>query len=219
MRAEGVATYRLGVACANLGDRAQSIEFQQRYLVSASPIVRAKLRCYVKCTQNLTNHNFFAMRQEICKRVGDQVGEGAASAALAHSFKLLGDQKLALKYLETFLEISKRTKQARSEAEACTGLGTIYSSLGEHAKAVSFFEQTFEIARTLGDRRLMDGARINLGMARGNVSMNGFMNTVINDMDGLLAWKTKRVKFTEKDVDGSGAASRGGGGADSGTKS
>jgi tetratricopeptide (TPR) repeat protein len=90
------------------------------------------------------------------------VGEGAASAALAHSFKMLGDQKLALKYLETFLEIAQRTKQARSEAEACTGLGTIYSSLGEHAKAVSFFEQTFEIARTLGDRRLMDGARINL---------------------------------------------------------
>ena len=37
---------------------------------------------------------------EICKRIGDQLGEGAACAALAHSFKSIGDKKLAIRYLE-----------------------------------------------------------------------------------------------------------------------
>jgi len=47
LHAEGVATYRLGVACLAMNDRTQSIDFQQRYL-------------------------------NICKRTGDQIGEGAA---------------------------------------------------------------------------------------------------------------------------------------------
>jgi len=68
LRSEGLATYRLGVACAAQGtpaDRNESIEFQQKYL-------------------------------HICKKIGDQLGEGAACAALAHSFKEQGQTALAV---------------------------------------------------------------------------------------------------------------------------
>lgn len=174
LRAEGVATYRLGVACANLGDLPQSIEFQQRYL-------------------------------DICKRMGDQHGEGAACAALAHSFKELGDTKLAIKYLEKYLDISARTNQALSQAEACSALGSIYSSQGHHHTAVEYFEKTFEIARSVGDRKLVDQARVNLGMARGNMAIGGYMHVVTSDLSSLLKWKTRRVVFRQSA--GSAAAS------------
>ena len=64
---------------------------------------------------------------ELCGRTDDQLGEGAACAALAHSFKSMGDLKLAIKYLDRYLDIATRNKQAVAQAEACSALGTIYS--------------------------------------------------------------------------------------------
>lgn len=132
---------------------------------------------------------------EICKRIGDQIGEGAACAALAHSFKAMGDKKLSIRYLEKYLDIATRNKQAVAQAEACAALGAIYSEEADHDKSVQFFEKTFEIARAVGDRKLVDAARINLGMARGNMSMGNYMGVVNDDLDSLLKWKTRRANF------------------------
>lgn len=164
LRSEGLATYRLGVACASVGDKAASIEYHQRYL-------------------------------EICKRIGDQLGEGAACAALAHSFKDLGDTKLSIRYLEKYLDIATRNKQSVAQAEACAALGSIYSEQQNHERSVQYFEKTFEIARAVGDRKLVDAARINLGMARGNMSMGNYMGVVNDNLPALLKWKTRRVNF------------------------
>eukprot|EP00462_Mataza_sp_D1_P001185 CAMPEP_0175088464 /NCGR_PEP_ID=MMETSP0086_2-20121207/263_1 /TAXON_ID=136419 /ORGANISM="Unknown Unknown, Strain D1" /LENGTH=417 /DNA_ID=CAMNT_0016360901 /DNA_START=45 /DNA_END=1298 /DNA_ORIENTATION=+ len=164
LRSEGLATYRLGLACSASGDKEASIEYHQRYL-------------------------------EICKRIGDQLGEGAACAALAHSFKSIGDKKLAIRYLEKYLDIATRNKQSVAQAEACAALGQIYSEEGEHDRAVTYFEKTFEIARSVGDRKLVDSARINLGMARGNLTMGSYMGVVTDNLPALLKWKTRRVNF------------------------
>jgi tetratricopeptide (TPR) repeat protein len=164
LRSEGLATYRLGLACAASGDKTASIEYHQRYL-------------------------------EICKRIGDQLGEGQACAALAHSFKDLGDTKLAIRYLEKYLDIATRNKQSVAQAEACAALGGIYSEEGEHDRAVTYFEKTFEIARAVGDRKLVDSARINLGMARGNMTMGSYMGVVTDNLPALLKWKTRRTNF------------------------
>ena len=166
LRSEGLATYRLGVACAARGDRNESIEFQQRYL-------------------------------SICKRMGDQLGEGAACAALAHSFKELGQTDLAVSYLEKYQAIAQRNKQSVAQAEACAALGSIHSSGGEHHLAVHCFERTFDLARTVGDRSLIDSARINLGMARGNLAMARYMDIVKDNLPALLNWKTRRQQFKQ----------------------
>lgn len=166
LRSEGLATYRLGVACANLGDRNESIEYQQKYL-------------------------------HICKRIGDQLGEGAACAALAHSFKELGQTDLAVSYLEKYQAIAQRNKQSVAQAEACAALGSIHSNGGEHHQAVHCFEKTFDIARTVGDRKLIDSARINLGMARGNLSLENYMGVVQGNLPALLNWKTRRQAFKQ----------------------
>lgn len=165
LRSEGLATYRLGVACSAVNDTTAAIEYHQRYL-------------------------------EICKRIGDQLGEGAACAALAHSFKKLQDTKLSIRYLEKYLDIATRNKQAIAQAEACAALGAIYSEDGDHNKSVFYFQKTFEIARGVGDRKLVDSARINLGMARGNLSMGNYMGVVNDDLSSLLQWKTRRVNFS-----------------------
>lgn len=164
LRSEGLATYRLGVACAAMGDKNDSIEYQQKYL-------------------------------HICKRIGDQLGEGAACAALAHSFKEMGQTDLAVSYLEKYQSIAQRNKQSVAQAEACAALGSIHSASGDHHLAVNYFEKTFDIARTVGDRKLIDSARINLGMARGNMSMSKYMGVVKDNLPALLNWKTRRAAF------------------------
>jgi len=161
LRSEGLATYRLGVACAALGDKNESIDFQQRYL-------------------------------HICKKLGDQLGEGAACAALAHSFKEQGQTELAMQYLTKYEAIAQRNKQAVAQAEACAALGSIHSAGGDHHAAVNCFEKTFDIARTVGDRTLIDSARINLGMARGNMAIERYMDIVKGNLPALLNWKTRR---------------------------
>lgn len=168
LKAEGIATYRLGAACSNLGDRTQSIEYQQRHL-------------------------------DICKRNGDHAGEGIACAALAHSFKELGDKKLAIKYLEKVLELSTRHGQQLEQAEACGALGAVHSSQGQLNKALVYFEKTYEIARSVGEKKLIDSSRINLGIARGNIAMMDYMEVVATDLPSLLSWKTKRFLDSSKE--------------------
>jgi len=76
------------------------------------------------------------------------LGEGAACAALAHSFKEMGQTELAVSYLEKYQAIAQRNKQSVAQAEACAALGSIHSAGGDHHLAVNFFEKTFDIART-----------------------------------------------------------------------
>lgn len=132
---------------------------------------------------------------ELCRELNDQQGEGAACASLASAFQDLGDTKLAIRYLERFLELATKNKEQIAQARACAALGAIYSSQGQHDKAVPNFERSFEIARALNDRKLLDAARINLGMARGNLSLAPFMDVVRDNLAALLKWKTRRVTF------------------------
>jgi tetratricopeptide (TPR) repeat protein len=124
-------------------------------------------------------------------------GEGAACAALAHSFKELGQTDLAVSYLEKYQAIAQRNKQSVAQAEACAALGSIHSAASEHQAAVGCFEKTFDIARTVGDRKLIDSARINLGMARGNMAMSRYMAVVKDNLPALLNWKTRRQAFKQ----------------------
>ena len=55
-----------------------------------------------------------------------------------------------------------------SQARACCSLGKIYSAAGKFDRAVTYFERFFEVARSLNDRRMLDVARVNLGVARGS---------------------------------------------------
>jgi hypothetical protein len=65
-------------------------------------------------------------------------------------------------------------------------------------QAVMYFEKFFEVARNLGDNRILDIARFNLGVARGSVWKQEFLGIVDKDLDKLLNWKNLRIPFTEQ---------------------
>ena len=50
-----------------------------------------------------------------------------------------------------------------------------------------------QVAKTLQDRRMLDVARVNLGIARGCVRTGRYMDVVANDLTSLLQWKNIRM--------------------------
>jgi tetratricopeptide (TPR) repeat protein len=136
----------------------------------------------------------------LCTELKDIPGQGAASSALARAHLRLDSVPLAVEHLERFLQIAKKTDDLSAQASACCNLGIIYNRRGEFAKAVHFFEKNYETCRSmvtagLGSRKLVDQARVHLGMARGNANMDAYMFIVNEDMPSLLRWKNRRFNF------------------------
>lgn len=73
----------------------------------------------------------------------------------------------------------------RGPALACCQLGCLHYRRGELQQAVSSFERFFELSRSL-DQRLLDVARINLGVTRGALQLQQYMGIVANDLPRLL---------------------------------
>ena len=113
----------------------------------------------------------------LCMATGDRAGEGSALRSLAAVCQARGDDAGAIANLEAFLEIAK-TGDPRSQASACCSLGKIYSAQGKHDWAVMYFDRFFEVARGLNDRRMLDVARVNLGVARGAARATGMLKAV-----------------------------------------
>ena len=95
-----------------------------------------------------------------------------------------------------------------------------------HSQAVKYFERAYELVRALlasgeGTRRQVDGARVNLGMARGNARMGSYLNVINYDVKALLLWKNRRVLPSGSAAAGSGkgaGAAAGGAGAGAGAQ-
>eukprot|EP00976_Prorocentrum_cordatum_P068445 1179136-Prorocentrum_minimum.AAC.3 len=129
---------------------------------------------------------------QLCKVCGDRTGEGSACCALAQCYQDLDDVTQAISYLEQFLDLSKNANPS-NHARACCSLGVIYSKQHKFERAVTYFEKFFDVAKTLNDRRLLDIARVNLGISRGSAKTGRFMEVVAGDMHTLLQWKNVRM--------------------------
>ena len=127
--------------------------------------------------------------------LGDKVAEGLAHTALAQSLRENSDVEGSVALLEGYLEHAQRGGDQNGPAMACCSLGTVYFDKGDHGKAVSYFERFFEIARTLNDRKMLDTARFNLGVARGALRMGEYMTLVHSDLPKLIQWKNARLPF------------------------
>ncbi len=66
-----------------------------------------------------------------------------------------------------FISHGKR-KQDSSKARACCNLGIIYNKENDFDKAVEYFEKFFQIAKDLDDKKMLESARVYLGISRGN---------------------------------------------------
>mmetsp|Transcript_23375 Transcript_23375/g.51305 ORF Transcript_23375/g.51305 Transcript_23375/m.51305 type:complete len:430 (+) Transcript_23375:222-1511(+) len=133
--------------------------------------------------------------EEGAAALGDKVAEGVAFTTLAQCLREVGDADGAVASLEQYLETMQRGQEQSGPAIACCSLGNLYYDQGDYARAVTYFEKFFEIARTLSDRRILDTARFNLGVARGAMRMSKYMDLVNTDLPRLILWKNSRAEF------------------------
>lgn len=130
---------------------------------------------------------------DICRVHDDRVGESAARGALAQAYEAIGSTQEAIKQLENLLNVASEAGELKAQASACRNLGILYNGRGDHEKSVELLEQHFDLARQIGDRRLIDSARVVLGMVRGNGKLKSYIDLVNNDLEKLLKWKSKRA--------------------------
>lgn len=140
---------------------------------------------------------------DLCNELGDIRGQGLAYASLAAMSQKSGQTSgeggtiEALEHLKNFLRVSESTGNIEAQAEACHNLGAIYNSQGRFDRAVEFFEKNFRLCRQLvkdcgAKTNVVDKARVNLGMAKGNARMGKFMHIIYHDLKSLLYWKNSR---------------------------
>merc|ERR1712137_648588 len=120
----------------------------------------------------------------------DMEGEAAAASALAEAYKTSGAISDAVEYFLRSLDIAEKTENVNAQADACSNLGTIYNSQRDFSEAVKMFQRSYDLARvivntTKGRRSLLDTARVNLGMARGNERMEVYSNAINHDLNKL----------------------------------
>lgn len=130
---------------------------------------------------------------DICRMHDDRVGESAARGALAQAYEAVGSTQEAIKQLENLLNVASEAGELRAQAGACLNLGILCNGRGDHEKSVELLEQHFDLARQIGDRGLIDSARVVLGMVRGSGKLKSYVDLVSGDLDKLLRWKSKRA--------------------------
>ena len=128
-------------------------------------------------------------------RTADYIdGVMTALAKIAKTHQDMGNIPKAIQMLEQLNhEASENEKQA-AEAEASLQLGLLYQQQGQSRNAVELLDKNFNLVKKLQDRSLVDAARVNLGMARAIRDFHEFTDIIGNDLDKLIAWKTKREK-------------------------
>ena len=154
-------------------------------------------KTYVAVDQAQTAINYLHEFERICTDLDDLQGQGDACAALAAAYQSIGDDDKAVEYLETYLSIASKTENLTAQGVACCALGVIFNKRGEFKRAVEHFEKNFEIARSIlssgaGETSLVDSSKVYLGMARGNLMLNGYFHAIQFDISSLLLWKNRR---------------------------
>jgi tetratricopeptide (TPR) repeat protein len=134
---------------------------------------------------------------EMAKTLDDRAAEAAARAALAHAYEALGQKKEAINQLECLLNVANDAGELQAQVSACLNLGLLYHDHGSYEKSVELLEQHFDLSRQLGDRKLIDSARVILGMARGHGKLGIYVNLINSNLPKLLQWKSKRIALEE----------------------
>jgi tetratricopeptide (TPR) repeat protein len=131
---------------------------------------------------------------ELARVNRDKASEGRACCAVAACQQQLGDAAAAIKTLETYISASV-APDLYAKAVACSNVGLLFYAQRMYDHACSYFERSYEAAKALGDRKLLNTARFNLGVARGALNMRAYVDVVNTDLGGVLDWKLRRRPF------------------------
>lgn len=143
-------------------------------------------------------HQFLAL----CEETGNKSNAAVAHQQLADAQSKNHNVQAAIKHLEDLLNIANELKNKPQQANAFLKLGLLYYQEGIVRKSVDCLQKHFELSRADSDesknQKLIDKARVNLGIAQANTSIENFKHLVLNDLQGLLEWKIRRTNINKK---------------------
>lgn len=164
-------------------------EISQGYSCYRVGMIYFKQEAYIKALEYLQKY------LEHSRSAEDSEGIASALAKLAATYQAMGNMPQAIKNLEQLNKEASDNNLHAAEAEASLHLGLLYQKQGQFKKSVEFLEKHFNLARKLQDRSLVDAARVNLGVAQANCSINSFSLVLTSNLQNLILWKNKRNKF------------------------
>ena len=172
---EGQISHKIGMIYLKHGDYEKSIEHQKIYLANA-------MQLDDKSKKN----------------------EMDAHASLAQCYTKINDIENAQKHLEQYFDKSKTSvnRASNAHADAAHHLADLWWKKKNIEGAQKYYKLYFESARTVKenehkDRRLIDNARIALGLAKGTTDIDNYMEMITDSKDTiqpLLDWKMKKEK-------------------------
>lgn len=107
----------------------------------------------------------FTQSLSIARKIGDQIGEGAALVNLGIAYAILGDMQHAIGYYEESLQIHREIGYRSAEGAVLVNLGKAYGKLGEVQHEIECYQKALAILREVGDRRAEGATLLNLGRA------------------------------------------------------
>ncbi|KAL4511805.1 hypothetical protein ABPG72_012650 [Tetrahymena utriculariae] len=124
-----------------------------------------------------------------------------AHASLAKCYLKLNMNDEAQNHLERYIEHAEKLHLNNAQSDAALHLATLYAQKGNIPKSLDYYKQHFDGARTekadKKDRKLVDRARVTLGIAKANANIDKYIELVKNsdkDIYKLLEWKAKKDK-------------------------
>lgn len=127
LRSEGLATYRLGVACAALGDKNASIEYQQKYLhickrlgdqLGEGAACAALAHSFKELGQTDLAVSYLEKYQSIAQRNKQAVAQAEACAALGSIHSTGGDHHQAVNFFEKTFDIARTGRISKTHTAA-----------------------------------------------------------------------------------------------------
>ena len=134
---------------------------------------------------------------EMCNESGNEDKKLEALRELGEAHSKNGNSHAAIKHFEDLRKFAQEKKNRKAQANAHLKLGLLHYQQGMTRKSVDALRKHFGLAKDdQGDepkeQKLIDAARVNLGIASANTNIETYKALVLNDLHGLLDWKIKR---------------------------
>ncbi len=181
---QGIADYRQMGNFQEMGrmlvEQAQAYSSLGQY-GRAIAILCGKGKEYPKCDRESA--------LEIARRQSDDSGQVAALGSLGEAYRLQGEYDLAIKYLETSLEIASKIGNPVYQSSALNGLGNAYTTLakanyrransadrqGDRKKAQKFREEALDY-----DSKALEFFQDSLNLAHGQDDIHSEVQVLLN---------------------------------------
>lgn len=134
---------------------------------------------------------------KICEEAGYDDKRLEAHKELGEAHSKNGNVHAAIKHFEDLRKLAQEKKNRKAQADAFLKLGLLHYQDGLTRKSVEALRRHFGLAKDdqgdeAKDQKLIDAARVNLGIAQANTNIETYKQLVLNDLHGLLDWKIKR---------------------------